>query len=156
VLPALTAAARSGRLRWIDGGDYLTSTSHVRNVVEGILAAAERGRGGEAYFVTDGAPVAFRQFATALLATQGIRAPAGTVPHWAARGAAAAAGTAWRFLPLRGTAPLDRATLRVVGETCTVRDDKARQELGYEGGVSRDQGLAELRAARNPAGDPAN
>ena len=30
------------------------STSHVDNVVEGLILAAERGRGGEAYFVTDG------------------------------------------------------------------------------------------------------
>jgi nucleoside-diphosphate-sugar epimerase len=146
VLPALVAAARSGRLRWIDGGRYLTSTTHVRNVVEGVLAAAERGRGGEAYFVSDGAPVEFRSFAAALLQTQGVPVPTGTVPRWLVRVIAQIAAMAWSMLPLRGSPPLDPVTLRVVGETCTVRDDKARRELGYEGKVSREEGLAELRA----------
>jgi nucleoside-diphosphate-sugar epimerase len=148
VLPALLAAARAGRLRWLDGGDYLTSTTHVRNVVEGVLAAAERGRGGEAYFVTDGPPVPFREFVTALLATQGVPAPTRSVPRWLARGLAGLAEAAWRVLPLPGAPPLDPVVLRVAGETCTVRDDKAREELGYEGKTRREHGLAELRSER--------
>ena len=148
VLPALLAAARTGRLRWVEGGGYLTSTTHVRNVVEGVLAAAERGRGGEAYFVTDGPPVPFREFVTALLATQGVPAPTGTVPRWLARGLARLSEAAWRVLPLPGAPVLDPVTLQVVGETCTVRDDKARRELGYEGKTRREDGLAELRSQR--------
>ena len=49
---------RSGRFAWIGGGRHLTSTTHVDNVVEGLLLGAERGRSGEAYFVTDGEPAA--------------------------------------------------------------------------------------------------
>jgi nucleoside-diphosphate-sugar epimerase len=153
-LPAFAAAATAGRLRWIDGGGYLVSTTHVQNLVEGVLAAAERGRGGEAYFVTDGAPIAFRDFVTGLLASQGIPAPTAELPRWVAQVVAAVAGVAWRWLPLPGTPPVTRTMLRSVGETCTVRDDKARRELGYEGKVTRQQGLAELRAGRNRAGDP--
>jgi len=145
LLPTLVTAARSGRLRWVDGGGYLTSTTYVRNVVEGVLVAAERGRGGEAYFVTDGPPMPFRGFVTALLDAQGVPAPTGTVPRWLVRALAELAGRAWRVLPLPGAPPLDPVTLRVAGETCTVRDDKARRELGYEGKVSRERGLAELR-----------
>jgi nucleoside-diphosphate-sugar epimerase len=152
LLPALVDAARSGRLRWVDGGDHLTSTTHVRNAVEGILAAADRGRGGQAYFVTDGAPLPFREFATALLATQGVPAPTGTVSGRVARAAASGAGALWRALPLPGRPPLDLTAVRVVGETCTLRDDRARRELGYEGQVTRARGLAELRSERSPAG----
>jgi nucleoside-diphosphate-sugar epimerase len=154
-LPAFAAAAVSGRLRWIDGGSYLVSTTHVQNVAEGIIAAAERGRGGKAYFVTDGAPIAFRDFVTALLATQGVPAPTAELPRWVARLVAAVAGPAWRWLPLPGDPPITRAALRSVGETCTLDDDKARRELGYEGKVTRQQGLAELSTGRNRAGDPA-
>jgi nucleoside-diphosphate-sugar epimerase len=152
LLPALLAGARSGRLRWVDGGEHLTSTTHVRNAVEGILAAADRGRGGQAYFVTDGRPLPFREFATGLLATQGVPAPTGTVSGRVARAAAGGTGVLWRALPLPGRPPLDLTAVRVVGETCTLRDDRARRELGYEGQVSREQGLAELRSERSPAG----
>lgn len=154
LLPTLLAMARAGRLRWIDGGAHLTSTTHVRNVVEGILAAAERGRGGEAYFVTDGPPVLFRDFVTALLATQGLPEPAATLPYWLAKGVAELGTAAWRAFPLRGHPPLDPIMVRLAGETCTVRDGKARRELGYEGRVSREQGLAELRSVPSPAGLP--
>lgn len=154
-LPGYLAAAAAGRLRWIDGGDHLISTTHVQNLVEGILAAAERGRGGEAYFVTDGAPITFREFVTGLLATQDVPAPDAELPRWAARTAATVADVAWRWLPLRGDPPVTRAALRAAGETCTVRDGKARRELGYEGKVSRQQGLAQLRAGRKRAADPA-
>lgn len=154
VLPSLAEAATAGRLRWVDGGHHLTSTTHVRNAVEGILAAAERGRGGQAYFVTDGAPVDFRAFATELLATRGIAAPTGSVPGRVARGVASGTGALWRLLPLPGHPPVDLDEVRVIGETCTLRDGRARAELGYEGRVSRADGLAELRSERSHAGRP--
>jgi nucleoside-diphosphate-sugar epimerase len=151
LLPGLAAAARSGRLRWVDGGAHLTSTTHVRNAVEGVLAAADRGRGGEAYFVTDGAPVPFRVFATDLLATCGIVPDAGSVSGRVARAAAGGTGAVWRTLRLPGGPPVDLATVRVIGEECTLRDERARLELGYEGHVTREQGLAELRSDYTPA-----
>jgi nucleoside-diphosphate-sugar epimerase len=151
LLPGLTAAVRSGRLRWVDGGAHLTSTTHVRNAVEGVLAAADRGRGGEVYFVTDGAPVPFRTFATDLLATRGIAPDAGSVSGRVARAAAGGTGAVWRTLRLPGGPPVDLATVRVIGEECTLRDDRARLELGYEGHVTREQGLAELRSDYTPA-----
>jgi nucleoside-diphosphate-sugar epimerase len=151
LLPQLAAAVESGRMRWVDGGAHLTSTTHVRNAVEGVLAAADRGRGGEAYFVTDGPPVPFRQFATELLATRGIVPDAGGVSGRVARAAAGGTGAVWRTLRLPGGPPLDLATVRIVGEECTLRDDRARLELGYEGHVTREQGLAELRSEYTPA-----
>jgi nucleoside-diphosphate-sugar epimerase len=151
MLPTLVTVARSRRFRWIDGGRHLTSTTHVRNVVEGILAAAERGRGGQAYFVTDGQPTIFREFAAELLATQGVPEPTGEIPRWLAMAAANATSAAWRFLPLPGEPLFDPLTVRVVGEICTVLDGKARRELGYEGRVSRAEGLAELRSQESPA-----
>ena len=46
LLPAIADAARQGKFAWIAGGDHLTSTTHVDNVVEGLLLAAEKGRAG--------------------------------------------------------------------------------------------------------------
>lgn len=146
LLPRLVDTARSGKLRWVDGGTHLTSTTHVRNAVEGVLAAAERGRGGQAYFVTDGAPIPFREFATGLLATAGVRAEVPSVSGRVARAAAGGTGALWRSLPLPGRPPVDLATVRIIGEQCTLRDDRARHELGYESQLTRDRGLSELAA----------
>jgi nucleoside-diphosphate-sugar epimerase len=145
VLPEIIAKVRNGQFRWIGGGHYPTSTCHVANVVEGILLAMEKGRGGEAYFLTDGPPVEFRTFVTALLETAGVKAPEGEVPRAVAHVLALVAETAWRVLPLKGEPPLHRSVLKLIGEEVTVNDAKARAELGYVGHMTREAGLAEMR-----------
>lgn len=136
-----------GRFAWVGGGRNLTDTTHVENVVEGLVLAAERGAPGEAYFVSDGEPVVFREFVTALLETQGVRAPSRNLPRWLPGPLGRASETAWRLLPLPGAPPMTRFTAWVLTQECTIEIGKARRELGYEPVVSRRDGLAELRAA---------
>jgi nucleoside-diphosphate-sugar epimerase len=94
--------------------------------------------------VTDGAPVVFRDFVTALLATQGVEAPSGELPLPLARALAAAGEAAWRSLPLPGSPPLTRMALWVSSLECTIDISRARAELGYAPVISREQGLAGL------------
>jgi len=147
LLPILVAMVRSGRFRWIGGGRQLTSTTHVENTVEGLVLAAERGRPGNAYFVTDGSPVVFREFVTALLATQGVQAPEGEVPLWAGRALARGSELAWRLLPLPGEPPLARFGLWASALEATLDDGKAREQLGYTPVITREHGLTALQAA---------
>ncbi len=145
LLPSLMKAIDMGAYRWFNGGHHLTSTCHVRNVCEGLMLGAEKGRGGEIYFLTDGAPVEFRAFVAAMLATQGIEDKSGDLPTWAGKAFAAAGEWVWKTLPLKGRPLLTRSSIRLIGEEVTVNDAKARRELGYVGKVTREAGLAELR-----------
>jgi nucleoside-diphosphate-sugar epimerase len=147
LLPTMVAMIDKGRFAWVGGGRNVTETTHVANVVEGLLLAAERGAPGEAYFVTDGEPVVFREFVSAMLETQGVEPPDRTMPAWLAGPLAVTSETAWRLLPLRGSPPLSRFSAWVLTQECTIDISKARQQLGYEPVISRDEGLAELRAA---------
>jgi nucleoside-diphosphate-sugar epimerase len=146
LLPTVVAAARAGRLRWIGGGRQRTSTCHVRNVAAGIVAAARRGRPGEAYFLTDGDPVEFRDFWSRMLATQGVSPPTASLPRPVAMAGAAATEFTWWALRRRGQPPLDRMTVALLSDECTVRDGKARRELGYRPEVTVEAGLAEMAA----------
>jgi nucleoside-diphosphate-sugar epimerase len=146
ILPPLVAAVRSGRFAWVGGGTHLTDTTHVDNVIEGLVLAAERGRAGEAYFVTDGEPTVFKEFITQLLATQGVEIPDRNIPPALARTLAAAGEGLWRVLPLRGGPPLTRLAYWLSALECTIDISKAREELGYEPVRTRADGLAELRA----------
>jgi nucleoside-diphosphate-sugar epimerase len=146
ILPTLMATVKSGQFRWIGGGRHRTSTTHVDNVAEGLLLGAQRGAPGAAYFVTDGEPVVFRDFVTALLATQGVEAPSGELPLAVAKGLAAAGEAAWSKLPLPGSPPLTRMALWVSSLECTIDISRARAELGYAPVISREQGLAGLSA----------
>jgi nucleoside-diphosphate-sugar epimerase len=144
LLPGMVETVEAGRWAWVGGGRNVTDTAHVDNVVEGLLLAAERGRPGDAYFVTDGEPVAFREFVTALLATQGVEPPDRSLPAWTAAPMARACEAAWKLLPLKGEPPMTTFRSWLLTQECTIDIAKARSELGYAPLVTQAQGLAEL------------
>ena len=148
VLPKVAAAVKKGRFSWIDGGHYLTSTCHVRNVAEGLIAAAERGRGGEAYFLTDGPPVEFRAFMSAMLATVGAAPVTRSIPFWLAHAIARVGDALWSAVRAKNPPPMTHAIVHLIGQEVTVDDAKARRELGYQGLVSREEGLSEMQTGR--------
>ncbi|MEN8160674.1 MAG: NAD-dependent epimerase/dehydratase family protein [Myxococcota bacterium] len=147
LLPGLVAAMKSGAWFWFGGGRHPTSTCHVRNVCAGTLLAAERGRGGEIYFLTDGAPVEFRDFVTRMVRTQGVEPPARTAPLWLGDALARVSEWLWAEFPISGGPPLTRTAMNLFFREVTIRSDKAARELGYAPPVSIEQGLAELAAA---------
>ena len=147
-LPQLVAAAKSGKLSWIDGGTYLTSTTHIANVVEGVRLCLEKGRGGEIYFITDDDDVAFRPWISDLLGTQGVDVSRlKSVP----RSLVSIVVNVGAFLELISggvlSGPLGRQEYATIGNTVTLNISKAKSELDYKPVISRAEGLAELRAA---------
>jgi nucleoside-diphosphate-sugar epimerase len=145
LLPTMVELVRAGRFAWVGGGHHLTSITHVDNAVEGLVLGATEGNPGNAYFVTDGDPVVFREFVSELLETQGVEPPTRSIPPWLAAGLAAGGETTWRTLGLKGHPPLSRFAYWVTSQECTIRIGKARQQLGYQPVKTREQGLAELR-----------
>lgn len=147
ILPGLVEAIEAGRFAWIGGGGHLTDTTHVDNVVEGLVLGAEKGRAGEAYFVTDGSPVVFREFVTALVATNGVVAPDRTIPTALISPIASVVEGIWKGLRIRRAPPISRMPVWLASQECTIDISKAKAELGYAPVKSREQGLAELTAA---------
>ena len=147
LLPEMVRTVKAGQWAWVGGGRNVTDTAHVDNVVEGMLLAAEKGRPGEAYFVTDGEPVVFREFVTSMIETQGVEPPDRSLPAWTASPLARISEAAWKVLPLPGQPPMTTFRSWILTQECTIDISKARRELGYEPIVSHEQGLAELRAA---------
>lgn len=144
LLPGILSMVEAGRFAWIGGGTHLTDTTHVDNVVEGLLLTAAKGRAGEAYFVTDGDRVVFREFVTAMLETHGVEPPTRSVPAAIAGPMAAASEGVWRLLRLGGEPPATRFAVWVSSQECTIDISKARSELGYAPIKDRDTGLTEL------------
>jgi nucleoside-diphosphate-sugar epimerase len=144
LLPSMVEMVKAGRFAWIGGGHHLTSTTHVDNAVEGLVLAAQRGKPGGVYFVTDGEPVEFREFVTKLLGTQGVVAPDRNVPLAPARRGATTGEVLWRLLPLKGSPPLTRMAVWVSSLETTINIGRAREELGYRPVRTREDGLDEL------------
>ena len=146
ILPVVLDAARDGSWRWVDGGHYLTSTCHVFNVCEGILLAAEKGTGGQAYFLTDGPDVEFREFISRCAGQFGVELPDKSVPHAVARAAAWTIDAAWKTLRKKNDPPLTWTAFALGAHEITVDDSKARAELGYKPVISREEGYRTLTA----------
>lgn len=143
VLPELIKAVQGGYLKWVDGGSYLVSTCHVDNVVEGILLAATVGKPGEAYFLTDGKPVKFKEFVGPMLSAVGVIPPTSSMPLnvvWAA-----ATICEWACAVVGCKPVISRQELVVMGQEMTVNDQKARKELGYRGHITVAGGLKDLQ-----------
>jgi nucleoside-diphosphate-sugar epimerase len=151
IMPSLVKAIEAGRFAWIGGGRHRTSTTHVDNTVHGLVLGAEKGQPGGVYFVTDGEPVVFREFITELVATQGVEAPDRNMPAPLAGAAAVASEGIWRALRLKSTPPITRLAVWLSSQECTIDISKARSELGYEPVISREAGLAGMRAAATAA-----
>lgn len=146
LLPQIVEMVRSGRFRWVGGGRHLTATTHIDNTVEGLWLAGTRGPAGGVWFVTDGEPVEFREFLTALVGTQGVQVPDKSVPAGVANTAARVSEWLWRRLKRPGTPPLTRFAVWVSSQECTIDISRAERDLGYRPVKSREDGLAELAA----------
>lgn len=145
-LPQFIEAAKVGKLAWIGGGQYKTSTTHIANLVHGISLAFTHGRGGEIYFISDGEPVIFRSFISSLLATQGATIPTREVPRWLVA-SLVRIGTALGNLSGGAiTGPMSWQEYATFGAEVTININKARRELNYTPVISIEEGLAELAA----------
>ena len=151
-LPALVDAARNGKLKWIDGGHYKTSTTHIANLCHGLKLALEKGESGEVYFITDGPPVEFRAFITDLLATRTIAPPTGEVPRAAVKLVIKIGEVLNRLSFGVITPPMSMQEYATLGVAVTLNIHKAKTKLGYRPIISRDEGLRELITIREDTG----
>jgi nucleoside-diphosphate-sugar epimerase len=120
----LVAAAKAGQFAWIDGGRHTTDVTFVDNAVEGLMLGWQRGRPGQAYFVTDRHRVILREFMETLFEIYGVDTP---IPE------------------LNAAAEVPVPARWFLGQPCTLRTDKAVAELGYEPIVSHTAGLDAVR-----------
>jgi dihydroflavonol-4-reductase len=113
-----TPFAVEGAYNWVD----------VRDVIGGVLAAAERGRAGARYLLS-GHRVTVRALMEQLSLLTGGRAPLGTLPTWLL---ALAEPAVVGYARYKRTRPLYTArALRILKSPCDFRHDRAARELGF-------------------------
>lgn len=158
-LDEMTHTVTAGRFQWVGDGGQAMSTCHVDNLCHALMLAAERGRSGEAYFVSDGRDRTLKSVIAPLLATRGVDPGERAVPFGVAWTLAGVMGLVWRTLRLKGEPPITRQMLRLIGKDFTVNIGKATSELGYSAVVSWEEGIAEMRGGAfmpAPAALPVN
>ncbi|WP_428246470.1 NAD-dependent epimerase/dehydratase family protein [Ferrovibrio sp.] len=140
----MVETVRAGRFQWVGGGGQAMSTCHVDNLCDALLLAVDQGRGGEAYFVSDGENSTLKGVISALLASRNVVPKDRAVPFRLAWAMAGIMGAAWRMLGRDGEPPITRQMLRLIGKPFTISIAKARTELGYQPRVSFAEGIAAM------------
>jgi len=144
ILPVVVDMVQKKHFMWMDAGERQTSTTHIANLVRAVELALTKGRGGEAYFVTDGEDTTFRSFLTRYLATQGVTAPNKSIPGGLARALAFVVEGIWKLLRLKSEPPLTRFAAAIMSRHCTIKIDKIRKEFGYKPVISVTDGLSQM------------
>jgi len=89
-IPAILKNAKAGKLKKSVGNrDKLSDFTYVSNLVDAVVAAEkaltlDSPVAGQAYFITNGEPIAFYDFVENLIVTIGYPRIQGTVPYWLA------------------------------------------------------------------------
>lgn len=148
-IPAIVHKAQQGRLRReIGRRDKLSDFTYIDNLVDAVVAAEARLRpgsvvAGQAYFITNGEPMAFFTFVERFLAELGYPPIRGRVPYWLAYGVAAFAEAldTLKGGTLGAEDGLTRFAVRYLHTHHYFCIDKARRDLDYRPAVSLDDGI---------------
>ena len=153
-LPAILGRAKSGKLKaYVGSAEKLSDFTYVDNLVDGLLLAADKlveggPAAGQAYFVTNGEPMAFWEFVGRVLDGIGHPRPKVQVPYPIAYGAAAVREwlDAVRGIPTSEES-LTRFAIRYLTTHHYFSHAKATRELGYRANVDLREGIARTIAA---------
>jgi nucleoside-diphosphate-sugar epimerase len=128
------------------GGRATPGLSYVDNVVDAGLAAMRHAAApGQAFNLTDGLDITWRQFLGDLAEGLGCRPPRWSLPYGVAYGLSFSLEQGYRLLRrttgLRTSPLLSRQAVHVLGRDQDFSNAKARERLGWEPCVSYRDGL---------------
>jgi len=142
LLTLLVEPLRRRRLLLIDDGRHTTGLTYVGNLIDAIILAADRDESvGQAYNITDGSGVTWRELVDALADLLQMPRPTRQRSH---RSAYAIASIWEHYYHITGRAqrpPLTRYLVELMGTDQEYSIDKAREQLGYRPRVSFSEGM---------------
>lgn len=147
VVGEMARALRAGHMIMIGGGRAVAGLTYVENVADAaLLALSESEAAGQAFNVTDGLTVTWRQFLDDLAEGLGARRARWNLPYGVASGLGVSLEHGYRLLRrmtgLSAPALLSRQAVHVLGRAQDFSNRRARQVLGWEPRVDYATGLA--------------
>lgn len=154
-IPAILEKAAQGKLkRAIGNRDKLSDFTYVSNLVDAVVMASEKlgpnsPVSGQAYFITNGEPMAFFDFIEKVLVELGYEPIKGKIPYWVAYAAAAIAEgiDTLKGGTLNAENGLTRFAVRYMVTHHYYSIDKAYQDFGWRPRVNLAEGIRRTVAA---------
>jgi nucleoside-diphosphate-sugar epimerase len=146
VVGEIARAIRGGNMLLIDRGRAIAGLCYVGNLVEAaVLALRHEAAPGQAFNVTDGLDVTWKEFTSGLAAGLGCPPARWSMPYWMANSVGFSLEQGYRVLrrTVRLSTPplLSRQAVQVMGLDQSFSNRKARELLGWEPRVDYQTGL---------------
>lgn len=151
VIGEIARALRAGNMLLIDGGAAVAGLVYVENVVDAaLLAAVHDSAPGQAFNVTDGLGITWKEFIDDLASGIGSRPARWSLPFPVANGLAFGLEYGYRALRkavrLHSRPLLSRQAVHVLGNHQRFSNEKIRTQLGWSPRTSYADGLAKTLA----------
>jgi oxidoreductase len=146
VVGEIARAIRNRSMLLIDHGRAVAGLCYVENLIDAALVALHhQDAPGQAFNVSDGLDVTWKQFTQDLAHGLGCPAPRFSMPYWIANGVGFSLEHSYRLLRAASglTTPplLSRQAVQVMGLDQDFSNRKARELLGWEPRVDYEAGL---------------
>jgi nucleoside-diphosphate-sugar epimerase len=137
----LTRMAKKNLFPKIGNRPKLTPLIHADDAIQGLLLAAEKGRIGEIYLITNQKSEPFEKIRKIILKGLGVSSFPLYVPEWAALAIASISEKI--FLSVGKTPPVSRKNIESTLADRVFSIEKAQKELGFQPVVDPEKGLLE-------------
>jgi nucleoside-diphosphate-sugar epimerase len=147
VVGEIARAIRARNMLLVDGGRAIAGLCYVENLMDAALLAMHHGDApGEAFNVSDGLSVTWREFTDGLAEGLGCGRVRWSMPYWMASGIGFSLESGYRVLRkrtgLNASPLLSRQAVHVLAKDQDFCNRKAREVLGWEPRVGYSAGLA--------------
>ena len=148
-IPALIKRAQAGRLRYgVGRGQKFSDFTYIDNLIDALVSAdgylsRDDIADGQAFFITNGEPIAFWDFVDKVLVGLNQKPTKGRIPFFLAYGVATIAETLGVLLA-KSAGPEDGLTRFAIRYMCThhyFSIQKAKELLDYEPRIDIDEGI---------------
>jgi len=146
VIGEIARAIQGRRMLLIDGGRAVAGLCYIDNLIDAaVLALCHDAAPGQAFNVSDGLGVTWKEFTDGLAEGLGCPEVRWSLPYWVANGVGLSLEHAYRLLRstigLSSSPLLSRQAVQVLGNNQDFSNRKARETLGWEPRVDYATGL---------------
>lgn len=149
LIPRLIERAKTGRIRQVGSGKNLVDMIYVENAARAHLQAADAlapgaAVAGNAYFLSQGEPVACWPWINEILALHGLPPVKKRIPFAVAWWLGSQLEYVWRFFRLESDPLITRFMAAQLAKDHYYDISRARQDFGYTPAISTAEGMAAL------------
>ncbi|MFO7889645.1 MAG: NAD-dependent epimerase/dehydratase family protein [bacterium] len=143
----MTSLLEKGTMGYIGGGKTIGALTYVNNLADGlILAGTKKQAAGEAYIITDGKKISWREYFEALTKELNVPAPRFSLPPVIAGIIANVLEFVYRVFHIKKRPPLTKYLVTHLRGDFHFRIDKAKKMLGYKPSTDFKQAIKETAA----------